>query len=306
MYLVTGGLGFIGSHLVERLLAEGKPVRVYDHAGPAQVAAAPAFFLGAELISADIRDRATLQRAMRGVEVVFHLAAEASVPQSVQDPLGCYDVNVTGTLNVLLAARDAGARRLVFASSSAVYGDDPAMPKRESMTPALLSPYASSKLAGEGLCQVFTTSYGLESVALRYFNVYGPRQDPNSAYAAVIPRFLATLAGGEQPVIFGDGEQSRDFVHVSNVVDANLLAAQAPGVGGKVYNVASGRAITLNAMLAELLGTEAGARYEPGRTGDVRHSLADISAIRRDLGFAPTVRFDEGLRRTAESIMSFA
>jgi nucleoside-diphosphate-sugar epimerase len=306
MYLVTGGAGFIGSHIVERLLAEGKPVRVLDSVAPERIAAGPAFFNDTEMILGDIRDLATVKRAMTGVEVVFHQAAEASVPRSVEDPIGTYEVNVTGTLNVLLAARSAGARRVVFASSSAVYGDSPEMPKRESMAPALVSPYASSKLAGEGLCQVFTKCYGLEAVSLRYFNVYGPRQDPNSAYAAVIPRFLASLVSGQQPVIFGDGEQSRDFVNVADVVTANFRAAIAPNAAGKAYNIASGGAVTLNQMLRELsniLGVDASARYEPARAGDVRHSLADIAAARRDLGFEPTVAFADGIRATAATLM---
>jgi nucleoside-diphosphate-sugar epimerase len=306
MYLVTGGVGFIGSHIVERLLGDGKRVRVLDNVPEERVVAGPVFLKDAEVFHGDVRDPEVVERAMHGIETVFHQAAEASVPRSVADPVGTYEANVTGTLNVLLAARDAGVKRVVFASSSAVYGDSPEMPKVETMLPAPLSPYASSKLAGEDLCKVFTKAYGLEAVALRYFHVYGPRQNPNAAYAAVIPRFLATLSSGEQPVIFGDGEQSRDFVFVDNVVDANLLAATTPGLGGRVYNVASGSAITLNAMLramAATLGIAASPQYEPDRAGDVRHSLADISAARTDLGFTPTVSFADGLRRTAESIM---
>lgn len=306
MDLVTGGMGFIGSHIVDRLVRDGRRVRVLDNAPEKRIAAAPIFLQDAELMSGDIRDRAVVARAMAGVETVYHQAALASVPQSVADPGEYYDVNVTGTLNLMLAARDAGVKRFVFASSSAVYGDSPAMPKVETMIPEPISPYASSKLAGEALCQVFTKSYGLAAVALRYFNVFGPRQDPNSAYAAVIPRFLAALAAGEQPVIFGDGEQSRDFIFVEDVVNANLLAASAPAAPGRVVNIASGSAITLNAMLdviAGTLGVATRARYEPARAGDVRHSLADIAQARALLGFAPSVAFADGLRRTAASVM---
>jgi len=213
---------------------------------------------------------------------------------------------VTGTLTLFLAARDAGCPRIVFASTSAVYGDDPALPKRETMPPAPRSPYASSKLAGEQLCQVFARTFGVEAAALRYFNVYGPGQDPNSAYAAVIPRFLAALTSGRQPTIYGDGRQSRDFVAVDDVVEANLLAAATPGIGGRAFNVATGSAITLNELLALLAGivaVPAAARYEPERAGDIRHSLADVSAARAALGFAARVPFADGLRRTVEALI---
>ena len=306
MQLVTGGAGFIGSHIAARLLARGDRVRILDNLSTGNPANIELLGGQVEFINGDIRNPEDLRRAAGGVETIFHHAAEPSVPRSLADPLNTYGVNVTGTLNVLLAARDAGCRRVVFASSSAVYGDSPEMPKHEQMMPALLSPYASSKLAGEGLCQVFTRSMGVEAVALRYFNVFGPRQDPNSAYAAVIPRFLATMSMGAQPTIFGDGEQSRDFIYIDNVVDANLKAASIPGIGGRVYNIASGKSVTLNGMLQELaamIGVQSESRFEQERPGDIRHSLADVSAARSDLGFEVTVPFLEGLRRTVDSLV---
>ena len=308
-YLVTGGAGFIGSHLAARLLRDGHRVRVLDNLFTGKRGNLDELaLLGGDLdvVEGDIRDAAAVRRAVAGADAVFHHAAEPSVPRSVADPAATYDVNVTGTLTVFLAARDAGCPRIVFASTSAVYGDDPALPKREALPPAPLSPYASSKLAGEHLCQVFSRTFGVEAVALRYFNVYGPRQDPNSAYAAVIPRFLDALASGRQPTIYGDGGQSRDFVSVDDVVEANLRAASVPGIGGRVFNVASGIAITLNdllALLAGIAGAPAAARYEPERAGDIRHSLADVSAAREALGWAPRVPFADGLRRTVHALV---
>lgn len=309
MYLVTGGAGFIGSHIAHRLLEIGEDVRILDNFSTGNRANLDALRGGAEVIEGDIRDPEVVHRAASGIQTIFHQAAEPSVPRSIADPAGTYDVNVSGTLNILLAARDAGCARVVFASSSAVYGDAPEMPKSESMLPALLSPYASSKLAGEGLCQVFTRSFGVDAVSLRYFNVFGPRQDPNSAYAAVIPRFLAALTAGERPVIYGDGGQSRDFIYIDNVVDANLKAAVAGGVAGKVYNIAAGSSVTLNQMLtqvAEMLSVDANPHYEPERAGDIRHSLADISAARSDLGFDVNVPFEDGLQRTVASLVGAA
>lgn len=309
MYLVTGGAGFIGSHIAHRLLEIGEDVRILDNFSTGNRANLDALRGGAEVIEGDIRDPEVVHRAASGIQTIFHQAAEPSVPRSIADPAGTYDVNVSGTLNILLAARDAGCARVVFASSSAVYGDAPEMPKSESMLPALLSPYASSKLAGEGLCQVFTRSFGVDAVSLRYFNVFGPRQDPNSAYAAVIPRFLAALTAGERPVIYGDGGQSRDFIYIDNVVDANLKAAVAGGVAGKVYNIAAGSSVTLNQMLtqvAEMLSVDANPHYEPERAGDIRHSLADISAAKSDLGFDVSVPFEDGLQRTVASLVGAA
>ena len=301
MYLVTGGAGFIGSHLVARLVERGDAVRVLDDFSSGKRANLEPVRHRLELIEGDLRDGATVRRAVAGIEVVFHQGAVPSVPRSVADPTTTFDANVTGTLNLLLAARDAGCRRVVFASSSSVYGDTPILPKTETMTPRPLSPYAVSKLTGEQLCAVFTGVYGLETVALRYFNVFGPRQDPTSAYAAVIPRFLQALGTGERPVVYGDGEQSRDFTYVDNVVEANLLAATAIGAAGRAFNVAGGEAIAINAMLAtlsDLLGVETRARHEPPRPGDVRHSRADIAAARDTLGYEVRVPFAEGLRRT--------
>jgi len=306
MRLVTGGAGFIGSHIAARLLELGESVRVLDNLTSGKRSNLDSLLGEVEFIEGDIRDPEVVQRATKGVDAIFHHAAEPSVPRSIADPLGTYNVNVTGTLNVLLGARDNGCGKVVFASSSAVYGDSPEMPKHEQMIPAVLSPYASSKLAGEGLCQVFTKSFGIEAVSLRYFNVFGPRQDPNSAYAAVIPRFLDALTSGAKPVIYGDGEQSRDFIYIDNVVDANLRAAAAHGLGGRVYNVATGKSVTLNGMLhdvAGLIGVECSPRYEEPRAGDIRHSLADITAIKTDLGYHVGVPFDEGLRRTIASMV---
>jgi UDP-glucose 4-epimerase len=257
-----------------------------------------------EVVRGDIRDTVEVARAMAGVAGVFHQAAEVSVPRSVADPIGTYAVNVTGTLNVLEAARAAGVRRVVMASTSAIYGDDPEMPKRETMAPRPISPYAASKLADEGLCAVYARCYGLETVALRYFNVYGPGQDPSSAYAAVIPKMVDLVRQGRSPVIYGDGEQTRDFVFVGDVVDANLLAMSSPLASGGVFNVASGSGISLNRML-DLIGTVFGselvAEYLPERAGDIRHSLADVSAAADRLGFRASTPFADGLRRTVEA-----
>lgn len=300
MCLVTGGAGFIGSHLVDALLARGERVRVFDNFSSGKRANIAHALDRIELVEGDLRDADAVARAVDGVELIFHQAAVASVPRSIADPATTMAANVTGTLNLLLAARDAGARRVVFASSSSVYGNTPTLPKVESMKPEPLSPYAISKLSGEQLCGVFASVYGLETVALRYFNVFGPRQDPESQYAAVIPRFLAALRSGNQPVIYGDGEQSRDFTSIENVVAANLRAASSPAAAGRVFNIASGRAISVNAMLAalaRLVGVEASPRHEPPRAGDVRDSLADIGAARAALGYEPHVSFVEGLER---------
>jgi nucleoside-diphosphate-sugar epimerase len=301
VFLVTGGAGFIGSHLVERLVKCGKPVRVFDNFSTGNREHFYGVRENIQVVEGDLADAAAVAYAMERVEVVFHLAAIASVPHSIDDPQTTITTNITGTLNLLLAARDAECRRVVFASSSAVYGDAAAIPLSEDMRPDPLSPYAISKLTGEQLCQVFTRVYGLETVALRYFNVFGPRQDPASAYAAVIPAFLRALRDGEPPVIYGDGEQSRDFTFVDNVVDANLRAAMADGIAGRVFNVASGRAVSVNALLAQmvgLIGVDARARHVPARPGDIRHSVADITAAREDFGYQVLVGLEEGLQRT--------
>jgi UDP-glucose 4-epimerase len=299
MYLVTGGGGFIGSHLAARLVADGAAVRVFDNFSSGSRDNLAAIAANIDVVDGDIRDEVAVRRATSGVEVVFHQAANPSVPRSVADPRTTYDVNVTGTLNILLAARDAACRRVVFASTCAVYGDDPALPKHEGMLPVPVSPYAASKLAGEGLCTVFARVYGLETIALRYFNVFGPRQDPHSPYAAVIPRFLEALRRGESPVVYGDGEQTRDFVYVGNVVEANLRAADSPGVSGKVFNVASGQPVRLNEVLGKLttlLEVEARAVHEPARAGDIRHSAADVSAAQSALGIEAHVSMEDGLK----------
>jgi nucleoside-diphosphate-sugar epimerase len=303
--LVTGGGGFIGSHLVDRLLCAGHEVRVLDNFSTGRLSNLDAVADEVEIVEGDIQSYERASHATRGCELVFHQAALPSVPRSVQDPLTSTASNVTGTINVLLAARDAGVRRVVYASSSSVYGANPELPKHEGMATLPISPYAVAKLAGEGYCRAFGEVYGLETVAIRYFNVFGPRQDPRSQYAAVIPNFVTAMLRGERPTIHGDGEQSRDFTYVENVIDANLLAAEASGVAGRVYNVACGERVSLNRLfseLAELLTSDCQPVYGPPRSGDVRDSLADISAARRELGYEPSVSLREGLGRTVEHL----
>ncbi len=307
-YLVTGGAGFIGSHIAATLLKQGENVRVFDNYATGRQSNLEAFkgLPGqVEVISGDLRDMEAITQAVQGVEVVFHQGALASVPRSVADPVKSLEVNVNGTNNVLVAARDAKVRRVVFACSSSVYGNTPTLPKHEGMPTAPMSPYAVHKLTGELLCGVFTRIYGLETVALRYFNVFGPRQDPKSEYAAVIPRFLTALLRGERPVVFGDGEQTRDFTYIDNVVQANLLAATAPAAIGEAMNVGCGERISLNEVLriaGELLGVEVNTEYRESRAGDVRDSLADISKARRLLNYEPTIKFREGLALTLEAL----
>jgi nucleoside-diphosphate-sugar epimerase len=299
-YLVTGAAGFIGSNLVRALLERGGTVRAIDSLATGQRLNLVGIEQQIEFIEADLRDPQAVSRAMEGVEVVFHQAALPSVARSVADPLASHEVNATGTLRLLQAARQSGVRRLVYASSSSVYGDTPALPKREDLATNPLSPYAVSKLAGEHYCRVFTRLFGLETVSLRYFNVFGPRQDPTSEYAAVVPKFIAAMSRGEAPEIHGDGTQSRDFTYVANVVDANLRAADAPGVGGEVLNVACGRRaslLDLVATLNDILGTTIEARFGEPRPGDVKHSLADISRARSLLAYEPRVQLEEGLAR---------
>jgi prepilin-type processing-associated H-X9-DG protein len=305
--LVTGGAGFIGSHLVDRLLADGWRVRVLDDFSSGREANVAQFDGHAELTRGDLRDRALLAKLVEDVEVVFHQAAVPSVPRSVAEPERTNDVNVTGTLGLLEAARHAGVRRVVFASSSSAYGDTPVLPKVETMAPCPLSPYALQKYAGERYCQLFHRLYGLETVALRYFNVYGPRQNPNSEYAAVIPRFATACLAGQAPTVFGDGEQTRDFTFVGDAVAANLLAADAQRAPGEVVNVAGGRRVSLNELLREirsLTGASVEPRYQPARAGDVRDSLADLSRARELLGYEPEVELRNGLRRTIEHLAS--
>jgi len=301
--LVTGGAGFIGSNLVHRLVLEGRSVRVLDNFSTGRQENLASILTDIELIEGDIREPATLQRCTQDVDTVFHLAAIPSVPRSIEDPRLSNDNNISGTLNVLIAARDNRVRRLIFASSSSVYGDTPVMPKHENMTPALLSPYALNKLAGEHYCRLFSALYGLESVSLRYFNVFGPRQNPESEYAAVIPKFITAALQEVPPVIYGDGEQTRDFTFVENVVNANLLAARATRCSGEVLNIATGERISLNqltAHLANLTGNRISPQYAKARIGDVRHSLADITLARSFLGYEPSVDLKTGLQKTLE------
>ncbi len=305
--LVTGGAGFIGSHLAERLVSLGHAVRVLDNFATGRRSNLSGFRDGIELIEGDIQSYERAHKAVRGCEIVFHQAALPSVPRSIQDPLTSNATNVIGTLNVLLAARDEGVRRVVYASSSSAYGRNPVLPKHEELAAEPISPYATAKLAAEGYCRSFNAVYGLQTVALRYFNVFGPRQDPLSEYAAVIPRFITSLAAGESPVIFGDGEQSRDFTYVDNVIDANIQAMDAPDVGGRTINIACGERVSLNQLVAELqrlLNTQVEVAYAAPRSGDVKHSLADISLARRLLGYESRVSLTEGLRNTIKSLVS--
>lgn len=302
-YLVTGGAGFIGSNIVEELVRRGERVRVLDDFSTGKHENLAPFVEHIELLEGTLLDVAAVRRAVQGVDYVLHQAALPSVQRSIEDPLTTHTTNATGTLNLLLAARDAGVKRFVFASSSSVYGDTPTLPKEESMPPSPKSPYAASKLAGEHYCRVFAEVYGLETVCLRYFNVFGPRQDPTSQYAAVIPLFITAMLQGQSPTIYGDGLQSRDFTYVANVVEANLSAAVAPDVTGRVFNIACGQSYTLLDLISALnniLGNEIVPVYAAPRPGDVRHSLADITAARKALGYQPLVDFEEGLRRTVE------
>jgi UDP-N-acetylglucosamine/UDP-N-acetyl-alpha-D-glucosaminouronate 4-epimerase len=301
--LVTGGGGFIGSHLVERLLNDGHDVRVLDNFATGKRENLLPFQADIEIVEGDLQSYERVHTAVRGAEIVLHQAALPSVPRSVQDPLTSNAVNVIGTLNVLLASRDEAVRRVVFASSSSIYGANPDLPKHEGLALLPMSPYAVAKLAGEGYCRSFHQVFGLETVALRYFNVFGTRQDPLSQYAAVIPNFITALLAGEQPVIYGDGEQSRDFTFVENVVEANVLAMSAPGAAGKAFNIAMGERTSLNGLLgtlAKLTGRNANARHEAPRPGDVPHSQASIELAERELGYRPLVSVEEGLRRTIE------
>lgn len=302
--LVTGGAGFIGSHLVDKLVQLGAKVRILDDfsTGKRENIAHLLERNAIELIEGSLTDAKTVRRAVQGVEIVFHQGAIPSVIRSVEDPLTTHQVNTTGTLLLLLASRDEGVRRLVFASSSSVYGDTPTLPKKEDMMPNPKSPYALSKLVGEHLCRLFRELYGLETVSLRYFNIFGPRQDPTSQYAAVIPRFITALLKGEPPTIYGDGEQTRDFTFVENCVQANLLAAKAKSVAGEVFNVGAGKQTSVNELfrlIRSLIGVDhIEPIYAPPRPGDVRHSLADITKAQKLLGYQPTISLEEGLKRT--------
>ena len=305
--LVTGGGGFIGSNVVRALLARGDDVRVLDNFSTGSRANLAGLESDVQLVEGDLRSYERVHAAVRGAEVVFHEGALPSVPRSVQDPLTTTAVNVEGTLNVLLAARDEGVRRIVNASSSSVYGNTGTLPRVETQAPDPISPYAVAKLAAERFCTSFTRVYGMEIVSLRYFNVFGPRQDPSSQYAAVVPRFIRAIADDEPVTIYGDGDQSRDFTFVDNVVGANLLAADAPDVGGEILNVATGDSVTVNALadaIGAMLGKPVEKVYEPAREADVRASWADVGEAKRLLGYEMRVDFAEGLRRTADYLLS--
>lgn len=326
MILVTGGAGFIGSHLVEALLQKGHAVRVLDNLSTGKkenLAEATGFpsenFTGlsehphpfpigkkAEFLLGDIASLETCRMACQGISFVFHLAALGSVPRSVEDPLTSHRANATGTLNILQAAKETKVKRVIYASSSSVYGNisshpDESMPKSETLSPHPQSPYAATKLMGEHYCRIFSDLYGLETVSLRYFNVFGPRQDPQSIYAAVIPKFITALLEEISPIIYGDGQQSRDFTYVANVVQANLLAMNTPGISGRVFNIACGRQITINNLLSslqEISGRQIAPQYEQPRSGEVRHSLASIDLAKAHLGYAVKIEFEEGLKAT--------
>jgi len=299
--LVTGGAGFIGSHLVEALVRRGDRVRVFDNFSTGKHQNLKSVRNDVEVVEGDLCDAEAVSQAVVGIDTIFHQAALASVPLSVERPLATHAACVTGTVTLLHHAQRAGVRRVVYAASSSAYGNLSWSAKRESDLPMPLSPYAAAKLAAELYCAAFFHSYGLETVCIRYFNVFGPRQDPNGAYAAVIPRFITQMIAGQSPVIFGDGQQSRDFTYVENVVAGNLAAATAKDVGGKVFNVASGVSyslLDLTEAINSLLGTHYTPQFEPVRVGDVRDSLADISAARRELGYEPVVDFATGLEKT--------
>ncbi|HEX2667204.1 MAG TPA: SDR family oxidoreductase [Gammaproteobacteria bacterium] len=299
--LVTGGAGFIGSHLTRGLLHQGHDVWVLDNLSTGKRENIES--LPIEFIEGDVRDAEQVRQAVQGVDFVFHLAALASVGRSLKDPLATHAVNETGTLTVLDAARKAKVKRVVYAASSSAYGNAVALPKREDAKPAPASPYAVSKLTGEHYCRVYWEAYGLETACVRYFNVFGPRQDPNSEYAAVIPRFIDTALNGGSPVIYGDGTQSRDFTYVTNAVQATIAAASAPEAPGQVFNVACGERrslLELIDMLEDLLGDRIAPQFEPERVGDVKHSQADIAKAQQYLGYEPQVPFKEGLKETVD------
>lgn len=306
-FLVTGGAGFIGSNIVEELLKKDYNVRVLDNFSTGKRENLKQFEKDIELIEGDIRSYHTVNQAMKGIDIVLHQAALPSVPRSINDPITTNEVNVVGTINVLDAAKEHKVKRIVYASSSSVYGDNPELPKHENMTPNPLSPYAVSKLAGEKYCQVFSKLYGIETVIMRYFNVFGPRQDPNSQYSAVIPKFIKLMSNNQVPTIFGDGTQSRDFTYVANVVEANILAATKPVETPIVLNCATHGQVTLNSLIAELnelLNKKIKPIYTNPRPGDILHSFADIRMINQKINYNPVVDFKEGLKLTVEKFLA--
>lgn len=301
--LVTGGAGFIGSHLVEGLLARDYKVRVLDNFTTGKRENLAGVLTRIELIEGSVANLTTAHAAMRNVDVVFHQAALPSVPRSVKNPLESNEINITGTLNILVAARDAGVKRVVYAASSSAYGNQPTLPKVETMTPDPMSPYAIAKLTGEMYARAFTQLYGLSTVSLRYFNVFGPRQDPATQYAGVLAKFCTCAVTGQPYPVYGDGEQSRDFTYVTNVVEANIRAAESQIEGAAVINIAYGERTTLNQIIAELnqlTGQNLPAQYGPERAGDVRHSHADVTRAGKLLGYEPMIDLREGLKRTLE------
>ncbi|MEN6319750.1 MAG: SDR family oxidoreductase [Syntrophaceae bacterium] len=302
-FLVTGGAGFIGSNIVEELVRQDEQVRIIDNFSTGKAGNVEPFKDLIEIVEGDIRDYEVVCEAVRDVDIILHQAALPSVPRSISDPITTNEVNVTGTLNVLMAAKENGVKRVVYASSSSVYGDNPKLPKEESMMPNPLSPYAVSKLAGEKYCQVFSNVYNLETISLRYFNVFGRRQDPNSQYSAVIPKFIKAMMNDSRPLVYGDGEQSRDFTYVKNVVSANILAARADCRAGIVMNCACNGQTTLNELVQKIngiLGKNVEPIYEASRSGDIKRSFASVEAAAENLGYRPIVDFDSGLRETVK------
>ncbi len=307
--LITGGAGFIGSHLATRLVELGHQVRVLDNFCTGHRANLTHLADQIDLVEGDIRDPDTCLAACDGIEFIFHEAALGSVPKSVDDPVPSHDTNIGGIFNMLQAAVAQKARRFIYAASSSAYGDSEVSPKHEGLSPMPLSPYAVQKLTGELYCRAYWECFGLSTISLRYFNVFGPRQDPQSQYAAAIPAFLVAILKGEQPIVYGDGEQSRDFTHIDNVVDGNLLAMEIPEARGEAVNVACGGQITVNAVIRALndsLGTNVASRHLDARPGDVRHSCADIQLARKVLGFEPTVSFEDGLARAIDFYRTLA
>ena len=303
LYLVTGGAGFIGSNIVEELLRRNYSVRILDNFLTGKRENIASFSNKVDLIEGDIRNIEICRVAVKGVDYVLHQAALPSVPLSLKDPVTTTDININGTLNILIASRDAEVKRLVFASSSSVYGDEPTLPKKEGQEGKPLSPYAASKLACEKYCQVFSSVFGLSTISLRYFNVFGPRQDPRSQYAAVIPHFISAMLKGKQPTIYGDGEQTRDFSYVSNIVEANLLASTVDGYDGEAFNLACGEKTTVNELVEKInsiLGMDIKPVYALPRPGDIRHSYADISNAEQAINYHPITNFEEGIKNTIE------